>query len=104
MSPTESWSGVRSLSWAPVRLVLMLFDLVALLLALEVAYIGRYSLGWNLSGDSSGLDPLVPALCLVITLITYRVFDLYSMQLVGSGLNEYRAVVMDTTFAFAAIV
>jgi lipopolysaccharide/colanic/teichoic acid biosynthesis glycosyltransferase len=42
--------------------------------------------------------------CLVVALMSYRVFDLYSMQLVGSGLNEYRAIVMNTTLAFAAIV
>jgi len=82
----------------------MLVDFVALLLALEVAYFARYSLGWTVTGDSSSLDPLVPVLCLVIALISYCIFDLYSMQLVGSGLNEYRGVIMDTTFAFAAIV
>jgi lipopolysaccharide/colanic/teichoic acid biosynthesis glycosyltransferase len=87
-----------------VRLVLTLFDIVALLLALEVAYIARYSFGWSLSGDTSSLSPLVPTLCLAFTLITYRAFDLYSMKLVGSGLNEYRAVVTDTTFSFAGIV
>lgn len=104
MSRTESTTGVRILTWSCVRLLLTLFDTVALLLALEVAYIARYSFGWSLSGDSSGLSPLVPALCLAITLITYRASNLYSMELVGSGLNEYRAIVMDTTFAFAAIV
>ena len=92
------------LSWAPVRLFLMLSDFVALGLALEVAYIARYSLGWKLSVEPSSLDPLVAALCVVITLIVYRVSDIYSMQLVGSGLNEYRAIVVNTTFAFAAIV
>lgn len=104
MSPTESLKGVRTLSWTPVRLLLMLFDLVALLLALDAAYVGRYSLGWRLSGDTATLDPLVPALCLVIALMSYRIFDLYAMHLVGSGLSEYRAIAMDTTFAFAAIV
>jgi lipopolysaccharide/colanic/teichoic acid biosynthesis glycosyltransferase len=82
----------------------MIFDFVALLLALEAAYFARYTLGWTVTGDSATLDPLVPVLCIALALISYRIFDLYSMQLVGSGLNEYRGIVMDTTFAFAAIV
>ena len=104
MSRTESSKRVRTLSWTPVGLVLTLFDFVALVLALEIAYVARYSLEWKLSGDASGFDPLVAVMCLVVTLLIYRVFDLYSMQLVGSGLNEYRAIVVNTTFAFAAIV
>ena len=92
------------LSWAPVRLFLTLFDFVAIVLALEIPYVARYSLGWKLSGDASGFDPVVAVLCLAVTLLIYRIFDLYSMQLVGSGLNEYRAIVVNTTFAFAAIV
>jgi lipopolysaccharide/colanic/teichoic acid biosynthesis glycosyltransferase len=87
-----------------VRSVLVLIDFVALLLALEIAFVARYSLGWSLTGEGSSLDPLVPPLCLAVALIAYRLFDMYSMQLVGSGLNEYRAVVTNTTFAFAAIV
>jgi putative colanic acid biosynthesis UDP-glucose lipid carrier transferase len=81
-----------------------LFDMVALLLALQVAYVARYNLGWRVSGETSTLDPLVPLLCLGVTLVSYRVFGLYSMRLVGSGLYEYRAIVTNTTFAFAAIV
>src|SRR5437016_3790138 len=104
MSRTESPKPKTVVSWRPMRLGLMLFDFVALLLALEAAYLARYSIGWSLTGDSSTLDPLVPALCVAITLLAYRVFDLYSMQLVGSGLDEYRAIVVNTTFAFAAIV
>lgn len=104
MSRTRSANPVHILGWSRVRVVLVLFDLIALLLALEVAYVSRYSLGWRLTGDSASLDPLVPALCLAITLITYRVFDLYSMRLVGSGLYEYRSILTDTTFAFVAIV
>ena len=104
MSRTESSKRVQTLSWTPVRLVLTLFDFVALVLALEIAYVTRYSLEWKLSGDASGFDPLVAVMCLVVTLLIYRIFDLYSMQLVGSGLNEYRAIVVNTTFAFAAIV
>jgi lipopolysaccharide/colanic/teichoic acid biosynthesis glycosyltransferase len=87
-----------------VRLVLLLIDFIALLAALNLAYFVRYKLHWSLGGVSQTLDPLVPAVCLVITLIMYRVLGLYSMHAVGSGLDEYRAVVMDTTLAFAAIV
>jgi lipopolysaccharide/colanic/teichoic acid biosynthesis glycosyltransferase len=104
MSRIKPSNGAKTLSWTHVRVVLMLVDFVALVLALEFAYLARYSLGWTITTDSSTLDPVVPAMCLAIALISYRVFDLYSIQLVGSGLNEYRAVVMDTTFAFAAIV
>jgi lipopolysaccharide/colanic/teichoic acid biosynthesis glycosyltransferase len=43
-------------------------------------------------------------MCLAFTLTTYWLLDLYSMQFVGSGLYEYRAIVTYTTFAFAAIV
>src|ERR1700687_142755 len=104
MSRTESANRVRTLSWSHVRVLLILVDVAALILALQFAYVARYELNWSFSGGSSSLDPLVPALCLVVTLVIYRVSGLYSMQLVGSGLNEYRAIAMDTTFAFAAIV
>src|SRR5437660_2922881 len=104
MSRIRSSSNFSTLSWNRVRVLLTLFDLIALIAALEVAYVARYSFGLRLSGDTSNLDPLVPALCLAVALISFRVFDLYSMQLVGSGLNEYRAIVTNATFAFAAIV
>ena len=92
------------LSWNRVRVVLILFDVIALLLALQVAYMFRYTLGWRISGESSNLDPLIPVLCLATVLLTFRLFDLYSMRLVGSGLNEYRAVVTYVAFAFVAVV
>jgi lipopolysaccharide/colanic/teichoic acid biosynthesis glycosyltransferase len=101
MSPTKS---SRILNWNGVRVVLILFDVIGLLVALEVSYVGRYSLGWTVTGEGSELDPLVPVLCLAITLLSYRVFDMYSMRLVGSGLYEYRAIFTNTTFAFAGIV
>ena len=101
MSPTKS---PPVLSWNSVRVVLILFDVIALLLALQVAYIFRYTPGWRISGESSNLDPLIPVLCLATVLLTYRVFDLYSMRLVGSGLYEYRAIVTYTAFAFVAVV
>src|SRR5438105_2219901 len=104
MSQTERPRTRRSIQWSAVRIVLFMFDFVAVLLALEVAYIARYKLGLNVVGDVSVLDPLVPLLCLVLTLITYRLLDMYSMQLVGSGLDEYRAIALNTTLAFAAIV
>lgn len=104
MSQTEGSRPSRGLKWTYVRLVLLLVDLIALLLALRAAYVARYVLGWSFAGDGSALQPLVPPLCLAVTLTTFWVLDLYSMRLVGSGLDEYRAVVKDTTFAFAAIV
>jgi putative colanic acid biosynthesis UDP-glucose lipid carrier transferase len=102
MSRTDT--AVRTLSWSHVRAVLLIIDFIALLVALDLSYIARYELGWSFGGVSTSLDPLVPAVCLVVTLFMYRVLGLYSMQSVGSGLDEYRAVVMDTTLAFAAIV
>lgn len=104
MLRTEAKTVQRTLSWARMRLVLIVFDIAALLLALEIAYVARYSLGWNLSGEGVFLNPLVPPISLAFTFTTYWLLDLYSMQLVGSGLYEYRAIVTDTTFAFAAIV
>jgi lipopolysaccharide/colanic/teichoic acid biosynthesis glycosyltransferase len=103
MSRTEPQS-VKTLSWNHVRVLLITYDFIALVIALYLAYIARYELGWSIGGVSSSLDPLVPAVCLVATLVMYWVLGLYSMQSVGSGLDEYRSVVMDTTLAFAAIV
>lgn len=104
MLPTNTSTRVRALSWSSVRVLLIIFDGIALILALEVAYVGRYEFGWTLAGEGSRLDPLVPALCLVVTLLSFRLLDLYSIRLVGSGMNEYAAIVKDTTFAFAGIV
>ena len=93
----------RTLSWRRVTGLLTAFDCLALVLALEVAYSSRYLLGLSLSDPTPVLDPLVPTLILAIWLITYRVFALYSVRLVGAGLDEYRAIAVGSTFAFAAV-
>src|SRR5436305_14575438 len=99
MSLTDPSPGLRTLRWSSVRLLLMIFDAVALISALEVAYLARYTLGWTFTGETAALDPLIPAICLSVTIATFWALDLYSMRLVGSGLDEYRAIVKDATFA-----
>jgi lipopolysaccharide/colanic/teichoic acid biosynthesis glycosyltransferase len=91
------------LVWTRTRLILLLGDILAVLVAMRFAYVGRFVLD-VLPNHVPVIDPLVLPPCLLILIVFYASSGLYSQRYVGAGYAEYTRVAAATTYALAVLV
>jgi putative colanic acid biosynthesis UDP-glucose lipid carrier transferase len=91
------------LVWTRTRLILLLGDILAVLVALRFAYVGRFVLD-VLPNHVPVIDPLVLPLCLLILIVFYATLGLYNQRYVGAGYAEYTRVAAASTYALAVLV
>lgn len=84
-------------------MALLAGDILAVIVALYLAYLGRFVLS-VLPQNVPALDSIVLPLCLLIWVVSYAGSGLYKQRNVGSGYAEYTRVAAASTYSFVAVV
>jgi len=90
----------RLIGWSRVRMVILGADLVALGLALAIAY-GRFEIPFLPDVEPS--PPILALLCLVTWITFSWLVGLYRQTEIGSGLGEYQRVFVAGLYSVVAI-
>src|ERR1700737_1073468 len=91
------------LVWKRTRIVLLLGDILAVLIALRLAYVSRFVLD-VLPQHVPAIDPVVFPLSILLLISFYIGSGLYDQRYVGAGYSEYTRVAATTTYGLAVLV